>query len=332
MLKIPADFESNYSSKKSTEIEVFSKVNNLAFSATTVFQETQAKLAIINNSIGSGYLAEEIGSEKSEFIQNPIIFKEKTIINEKQADVNVSEVIGYISAQTTFIPIVLFLVITLASQLVATSIASEKENKTLETLLSCPINRKSIVAAKLLSAGLISLLFASAYLFSMNKYMTSITGQSVSSISNISKETIFAPLGLTFSPADYMILGVSIFLGILGGLAIAFILGSLASDAKSAQATISPLMIMLLIPYILSILVDITALPVFARIPIYLIPFTHIFQGAGNILMGRYNLILLGDIYLLFFVLLGIFLAGKLIGSEKILTFKIDFSRFKKKR
>ena len=53
---------------------------------------------------------------------------------------------------TIYIPIVLFVAVIFASQMIATAIATEKENKTLETLLSYPVTRTSIVTSKMLDS------------------------------------------------------------------------------------------------------------------------------------------------------------------------------------
>ncbi|GAG77245.1 unnamed protein product, partial [marine sediment metagenome] len=103
-----------------------------------------------------------------------IIPTHNVILNGASAQVSPSTVVNFVTSQVAFIPIILFIVITLAAQLVATAMAAEKENKTLETLLASPISRKSIVAAKLMGAGLISLLIAATYMFGMNSMMNSL--------------------------------------------------------------------------------------------------------------------------------------------------------------
>ena len=52
-----------------------------------------------------------------------------------------------------FIPIILMMIIIYSSQMVISAIAMEKQNKTLETLLTVPIPRTSIVTAKMLAAA-----------------------------------------------------------------------------------------------------------------------------------------------------------------------------------
>jgi ABC-2 type transport system permease protein len=70
-------------------------------------------------------------------------------------------------SQSLFVPIIIFMLMIMGIQMIITSIVSEKENKTLETLLSCPINRVSIVTTKILAAGILSLVFAIVYMIGM---------------------------------------------------------------------------------------------------------------------------------------------------------------------
>jgi ABC-2 type transport system permease protein len=72
-------------------------------------------------------------------------------------------------------------VIVVASQMVATAIATEKENKTLETLLSAPVSRKTVVSAKLLGAGIAALIFAGIYMIGLNFYTKGLMGGSATS-------------------------------------------------------------------------------------------------------------------------------------------------------
>jgi len=53
--------------------------------------------------------------------------------------------VSVVTQQTLLIPIVLFMVIMMSAQMIAASIAGEKENKTLETLLSTPVGKGALV-------------------------------------------------------------------------------------------------------------------------------------------------------------------------------------------
>ena len=138
-----------------------------------------------------------------------------------------------------------------------------------------------------------------------------------------------AQLGLTFGTMDYILLGLCLFVSILAALAIAIILGSFAEDTKSAQGLITPLMVIILVPYFLTYLLDVAALfPAWQWI-VYAIPFSHTFTAAPNILLGQYQKVWLGIGYISLFFIAAVYIAAKIFTSEKIFTLKLNFKRLK---
>lgn len=176
--------------------------------STSGVEGVKATIAAANESI-SNDLIQNRSDLDPQVAKQPVQVQENVVIGDRQAQVSLQAVDAYISQQTFFIPLILFIVITFASQLVATSIASEKENKTLETLLSAPVNRQTIVAAKLLAAALLALLFAVVYMVGFRSYFGAITGGELSQSTQALPE--LTSLGLTFTPASFAILGATLF-------------------------------------------------------------------------------------------------------------------------
>jgi len=81
-------------------------------------------------------------------IKNPVKIKSYVMVKDKIANTTVETITGAVTSQNLFIPIILMIVIIFSSQMIVSTIASEKENKTLETLLTMPINRTSILFRK----------------------------------------------------------------------------------------------------------------------------------------------------------------------------------------
>jgi ABC-2 type transport system permease protein len=163
----------------------------------------------------------------------------------------------------------------------------------------------------------------------MQRYMDSLVGQNLPANASSALRPILSQLGLIFTSGDYLLLGISLFAGILAALSMAFILGSFAQDTKSAQGVIAPIMVMLLIPYLLTLYLDLAAFSPVLRAVLYAIPFTHTFLAAQNILLGRYTEVLLGDAYLGVIVVVSIFAAAKIFSSDKILTMRLPFGKKK---
>jgi ABC-2 type transport system permease protein len=329
LIVIPAGFGSGITQNKSQEVEFYSVLGSLS-----MFQNRQAQSVAQATAVLNQYFSDRILASSSiaplSFIKGPIKPNEFVATKDKLANVSFAQIGGLVISQGMFVPIILFMVIVVASQLVAVAIATEKENKTLETLLSVPVNRKSIVIAKLVAAGFVALLTAVMYLFGFKSYMGGITG-SVGGAGQVADGVRQAAtaLGLTFGTTEYALLGISLFLGILAALSIAIVLGSFAEDVKAVQGLTTPIMILIFIPYLLTIFVDLNTASPFLRYLVYAIPFSYPFLASSHILFKDYLAYVIGNIYLLIFFLVFVFLAAKIFSTDKILTLKLKFRRSK---
>ena len=324
---IPVGFGKGLENFQPQRIDLYTIFTNFSIAGTQDAQRLQAVLAVINESLSNQMLA-KIDPQKNPIdLKQPISTNDFVVVGDKQANVSPAAVAGFIASQTTFIPIILFLIIVFASQMIAVSIASEKENKTLETLLSSPVSRRSIVASKLFAAGLVALIIAGVYLAGMRNFMTGMAGGSMSAVLGDGAKGAASQLGLVFSTADYLLLGVILFFGIMAALAIAFILGSFAQDTKSAQGVIAPLMVLILIPYFLTFLLDFSTLSPAVKTLVYAIPFSHLFLAAPNLLINQHQPVFYGIAYLAAFFLIAVFIAAKIFSSERIFTLRISFRK-----
>ncbi len=321
---IPPGFEKGINSFTPQKLEVYTLLTNLSATSARDAGFLAAGISALNDGLSSKMISTLVPGKDPAQLKRPISSNDFVIIGDKRAGVSPLAVAAFVTSQTTFIPIVLFLVIVMAAQMIAVSIASEKENKTLETLLSSPVSRRSIVASKLVAAGFVALVMAGIYLVGMKNYYSNLIGPAGSASLS---ESVVAQLGLAFSTADYLMLGLVLFFGILAALALAFIMGSFAQDVKSAQGVIAPLMLIVLIPYLLTLFLDFSALSTTARFLIYAIPFSHPFLAVPNILLGNLANVWYGIAYLAFFFLVSVFISAKIFSSEKIFTLRLGFKK-----
>ena len=140
-------------------------------------------------------------------------------------------------------------------------------------------------------------------------------------------------LGLSLTASDYLLIGVQLFLTIMICLAISIILGALVNDSKSAQTILLPIMMLVMIPWLISMFTDVNSLPTAPKFIIYAIPFTHTFNAMPNLMFGNMTLFWAGLAYQLVIFAVVMFFALKLFTSDKILTISLNLgqkSRFKK--
>lgn len=331
-LIIPKNFEKNILNSKKEKIKSYASINNFSVLAGKQLAILETSKKAINELVSDKLINTQLNIESIDNLKNPISNTDYILANNKIKQGNPNQVLNYLLSQTTSIPIVLFVVIVMASQMIAASVATEKENKTLETLLSLPISRKAIVVSKMLAAGLVSLMMAGIYMLAIKHFNSGISGvmSGINSNNNENIAQIIQDLGLKFSTVGLLELGIILFLAILLALAIAMILGSFSEDAKSAQGLVAPLMILVMIPYFITLFMDINTLSLPIRYIIYAIPFSHVFLAIPNILLGNHTFIILGAVYMLILFIVFVLIAAKIFSSDLILTMKLNFSKKKK--
>jgi len=248
------------------------------------------------------------------------------MVNGKVAAISPDIVSQAFASQNLIIPIVLAFVIIFSAQMLASLIALEKQNKTLETLLTVPIKRSLIVFSKMLSVGVVALIISVVYLIAMNSYMSGITGGSIG-FGNNNVSAVLKQVGMNFTPLTYSLLGLSIFFAILAALSVTTILAVYAEDLKDVQAMLAPLMIFILIPYFLTLFTDPANLSLPLKLILYAIPFSHPFLATQNLMFGRFSPVILGIIYQILFSFVCIMIASKIFSSDRILTARVKFRK-----
>jgi ABC-2 type transport system permease protein len=75
--------------------------------------------------------------------------------------------------QSIMLPIMIMVMVMFAIQMAATSIALEKEQKTLETLMTLPVGRLTILAGKLTGSVVIAIAGSISYMIGFSYYTSS---------------------------------------------------------------------------------------------------------------------------------------------------------------
>lgn len=339
---IPKGFTDELKNGKKPSVISVNKIKSAStFSSFT--GGTDGTTSLINSYI-SYELADQQGvsEENLKIIEAPLSVEDHTVVADKSAKVSSSTILGKISTQNMILPIIVLVLLMLTSQSLIASISNEKIDKTLETLLSTPVTRGSVITAKMLAAAIVALINAGVMMFGFSTYTKGMTSAVTSDLGitqavtkTLSADEAFRQLGLNLSAMDYAMVGVQLFLTIMICLAISIILGALVNDSKSAQTMLLPIMMMVMIPWLISVFTDVNALPLAAKLIVYAIPFTHTFTSIPNLMFGNTTEFWLGLGYQFVIFLIVMFFALKLFKSDKILTISLNFgqkSRFKKSR
>ncbi|MBO4877051.1 MAG: ABC transporter permease [Ruminococcus sp.] len=335
---------------------------------TATEMKSAALIESISSTAGSGIdqiksiISDEVAArtgvteEELDYIDNPITVTDNTVISGKSAKISPESIIGRVMMLNEFLPIIIFVLIVMTSQSLMGAISNEKIDKTLETLLSAPVSRISILTAKMLAATIAALLNVVVCMVAFSGFMAkaaidisknapdALTNAAVNaqnmvpdSVSGnlsgvLSAQGAMNQLGLTLTATDYLLVGIEMFVTIMICLCISLILGALVTDAKQSQTILLPLMMAVMVPYFISIFADVNSLPTVVRYLVYAIPFTHTFSAIPNLMFGHTGLFIGGLIYQVIFLAACMYFALKIFNSDKILTMSLNFGKKRKKK
>jgi ABC-2 type transport system permease protein len=322
VLVIPQGFEAGIAAHKPQQVQTYTIMRSFSLLGMTGSVKLDAALSAMNQFIGDQYIKSGAPGLDPAIVRQAISAQSFVTVAGTSAEGNPQEIIGVVMQQTMVIPIVLTLVIILASQMIAASIAGEKENKTLETLLSTPVGRGSLVTAKMMASGIVALISAAAYMVGMKSYMGSLIGGG--SGTSAGAAVAIQKLGLVLDLRGYMLLGLSVFAGIMVALSIAVILGAFAEDLKSVQIMIMPLMMIVLLPYLITMFIDINSTSPILKWVIYAIPFSHPFLAAQFIFAHNFTAVIAGIVYQSVLFLVFATVAARIFSTDRILTMKLN--------
>ena len=313
VISIPAEFVDNFNANTQTVISTYYSYSNGGIMGTVT--STQGTTIVSSMSSVITYALTCGSTSNPDFALYPLDTGTYTTINGTVYEgVSPSQIYNSLSGQNLVIPIIVMIIIIMVGSVVISSMGSEKENKTLETLLTMPIKRTTIVVGKILAATIMGLVYGVCYLAGMMVYsngmMSGISGGSVN----------LADYGLAMTAVDWLILLVILFLSIFSALGICMILGAFTKNYKMAQTMTLPISGLALIPMFVFMFTSWDNLPGIAQALLFAIPFSHPMMGMDNILFGNTTLILSGIAYLIVFDIIMILITVKIYNSDVLIT------------
>jgi len=327
LVVIPPGFSQEVANFKPVEVETYAYLRGISISGTRTSEVVKALLDTTNDFLSNQYLKKRLPDINPAEIKSPIKNREFIIVKDRMAEGSSAAVIGTLYMQSYLLPIILMMIIMYSSQMVITAIAMEKQNKTLETLLTVPISRQAIAMAKMLAAGLVGLLSAAIYLYGFQMAFSFPTDELSSVTGGLAP--ILKQLGLTIDTQGYVLFGLSLFLAILCALSIATVLGVLAEDYRTAQSLNIPLVFLILVPYFISLFADINTMSLPAKILVLAIPFSHPFFAMQNMMFGHMGMFWLGLAYNLVFVSVMLIWTTRIFATDRVLTMKLKWGKKK---
>jgi ABC-2 type transport system permease protein len=320
LILITNNFSENIINDKNGEIEVYWIMKGAGILDSISSEVVEGLLYSINHEI-SKKLVQNNTNVNASIALNPSVRIDTTYFKNKEfTGLSPSTITSFLSAQSTLIPLIILMIIMMSGGTVISSMALEKENKTLETLLTLPVKRVYIIVGKLSASALVGLLLAVIYMIGLGYYMQSFQFGGAINISGFD---------LTLSTQDLILMGVLLFVTLISALSLCMLLGTMAKNYKSAQTLTFPIIIMALFPYFITMFKDFDTLPLAFKVILFAIPFSHPMMATRALIFNDYLFVTSGILYVTIFAIVTIGILVWVFKSDKLLTGSTKFKRLK---
>ena len=310
LIVIPKNFSSNILNGTQGKIELYWIMEGAGILNSISSETIEGMINQINSEI-SKTLIEKNDTVNATIALHPTTRIDTTYFKNRVISLSPGTITGMLSSQSTFIPIIIMMLIIFAGQMIISSMALEKENKTLETLLTLPVKRTNIVFGKIAASASIGLLFAIIYMIGMSNYFRGF---------QFTEGINLADYGLTLTSQDYVLVGISLFVTLISALSLCMLLGTFAKNFKSAQTLVFPVTMLAMIPMFITMFVDFDTLPLGVKALLFGIPFSHPMMAPRALLFDDYALVISGIIYVTIFSIVMISIVVWVFKTDRLLT------------
>jgi ABC-2 type transport system permease protein len=321
LVVIPRGFSQNLTLGLKGQLETYSVYRSLSVVEGVKASVVDVPINLFESTIVNQLISQAFPNRDPATVLNPIAVNSFSVIKGKIINVPPDVLRGVFMSQAIGFPMVIMLLLISAMQIAATTVSIEKEEKTLETLLTMPISRLNILTGKLAGSVVVAAAGAVASLIGVNYYVGS--AFSLMPTESISLEA----LGLTMSPLAYGFLGAVMFVTIVSALALAIVIAAFSENVRSAQSLVGILDFIFILPSLILMFADIEILPYPLQIVLYAIPYTHAILASKAAFMGDYFTMTISIAYISVFTIAILYVAAKIFTTEKIVTARISFRR-----
>ncbi|MEM2739744.1 MAG: ABC transporter permease [Candidatus Bathyarchaeia archaeon] len=326
LLVIPEGFSENITLGVRAKLQMYSSIEGFSLVSTIPSSAIQAYIATYEYILAYSLLRRVAPDIDPSFVLDPVSLDEYTVMQGSTMKAPPSIIFQRLLGQSLMLPFSMFIVVIVAMQIAATSMAKEKEGKTLEVLLTLPVRRVYILMGKLAGSILIAIIGSISYLSGFAIYISSFSAIPPEGLAGLDIPVEYVK-AMEIPLQGYIVMGVLLILSLIAFLSISIGLSALADDVRSAQSLLGIVFIPLMIPFIFTIFTDVNSLPIALRILVYAIPLSYPMLSISSILSGDYFIPIVGMVYLTIFTLAILYVSAWFFESEKILTAKIRFMR-----
>lgn len=323
LVVIPADFSQKIAEGSQTSLESYTTVTSFGIGQAASASVVSSLVSSFGRALSSYYITTSSPGLDPSVVLSPVALSESTYLNGNLISVSPSVVASSGMEQSFALPIATFIVLIFAMQIASSAMAVEKEQKTLETLITLPVSRFQILSSKLVGSTLIAAIGAVTSIVGFTYYM--------GMLGSVTTGGEAAPFELTPSLEYYALLGVLLFLTLALATSLAIIVSVFTTDVRGAQAVVGYLALPIILPTFLVIFGDFNTLSFGLKALVLAIPFSDVAVFATTGMFGDLTYAIFGVAYLTTWVVGTLYLASRLFNSERILTSRFSFGRKKRR-
>lgn len=315
LIEIPSDFSDSIYNNEQGKLNINWVVQGVGPFDGISSDVLDYVLNAVEKEISKIIITQELDLDPN-LILNPLTTSQTTFLKEKEfRGLSPNELINTFSTQSYLIPTLIMMIIMMSGSSIISSMGLEKENKTLETLLTLPVKRNYIILSKIIASTISGLILAAIYMVGMTYYMKSFSFSGVVDLQ---------AYNLTLNIYDYTLMGLSVFMSLLAGLSLCLALGSFAKDYKSAQSLLFPVTVLAVFSMLMTMFMDFSTMPTFIKIFIFIIPFSHPMMAMKSLMLKEYALVISGIIYSSIFAAIMIIITILIFNSDRLLVGKLQ--------
>ena len=332
LLIIPKGFEENLLSLGKVNVEVYSIVESVGISSASAQSAIDGFLDMSSETLSAMLISKLAPGIEPDIIRNPLNVTRYTVIKDIVVQVPPQALFGQLMiGYGIMIPMVLFILAIIVTQIAATATAVENEEKTLETLLTFPVTRYDILMAKLLGSSIVAVLGGVLFTVGFLIYFQGLSSLQSSGfgVGDLYKAFPSPP------PETYVVLTISLILSIFFITSLGIVIGALSSDVRMSGSLLGIVLIPVLIPFLLIIYGDLKSLPLAFQLFAYALPTSYPMIMAKEMITSTIPVeVLYGIPYSAAITLVVLYATSKLLAPEKLLTLqhKLKLKRIKRKQ
>ncbi len=326
LIIIPSGFTRNFTAGVRGVVEAIYFIKSFTVSDLTISGKISSALLDAFRALAEKIHGREVNPE---FFQSPISQESLVIYFGKKIRAPIEALGSAFLTVLIGLPLVAVVIASYASSIAATSIALEKESKTLEVLLTMPVSRVTILLSKLLGTFLIVLLGTISFIVGFGIYSLMFAGTMVSISPTPQSTAVSLKLPpIQPSPVFVPILLIAIFVTMIMTTCIGLLVGILGSDVRSAQQLVGAISFPLLMPpFFILMFASFDALPLGIKIALLADPFTHLFLAIQSGFIGDLASSLFSLGLMIGYTAFLLLLSSWLFMGERLITMRVSVKR-----